>query len=89
MEQCFDYQELTRQETEALKALNKGEADEGQQRLALYAIVNKLCRAHDVLYIPGSHDRSAFLSGRGFVGAKILKYINIPVGQLEGLEDDR
>jgi len=86
--QQFKYQQLTKQEIVALKALHNGEASEYQQRLALVIITNKLSRAQDQLYIPGSFDATAFLSGRAFVGQAILKYINIPVGKLDELEDD-
>ena len=86
--QQFKYQALTKQEIVALKALQKGEASEYQQRLALVVITNKLCRAQDQLYIPGSFDATAFLSGRAFVGQAILKYLNIPVGKLDELTDD-
>ena len=77
---------LDKHEKQAISNLAKGEATEYQQRLALKVIVNKFSRAHDVLYIPGSFDASAFLSGRGYVGALILQHLNIPVGQLEDTE---
>ena len=66
----------------ALVALSKGEATEHQQVLALRLIVNNFSRAHDLLYIPDSFDQSAFLNGRAFVGQKILKFINKPVGKI-------
>lgn len=75
--------ELTKPEVIALQALHQGEATPYQQRLALKVIVNDFCRAQDALYIPGSFDQTAFLNGRAFVGHRILKYINIPVGKLD------
>ncbi len=75
--------DVTVEEQSALQAVYQGVADEHQQRLALYVIINKFSRVHDLAYVPGSFDESAFLSGRGFVGAKILKYINLPIGKLE------
>lgn len=80
--ECFKCRELTKPEHEALKALHAGEADEYQQQLALKVIVNVFSRAQDMTYIPGSFDQTAVLSGRAFVGQKILKYLNIPVGKL-------
>ena len=74
---------LTKQEHEAPKALHPGHADEYQQRLALQVIVNKFSRAHDMSYVPGSFDQSSFLAGRGFVGQKILKYLNLPIGKFK------
>lgn len=70
----------------ALRALQKGEADADQQKTALQFITNKLCRPHDLLYIPGSFDETGFLNGRAFVGQQILKYLNIPVSKLPTLE---
>ena len=80
--ECFRCRSLNDHEHKAIKALYKGEANEHQQRLALKVIVNDFSRAHDLCYIPDSQDQSAFVSGRAFVGQKILKYINIPVGKL-------
>jgi hypothetical protein len=74
---------LTKDEVIALQCLHRGEANEYQQRLALKVIVNDFSRAQDALYIPGSFDQTAFLNGRAFVGQRILKYINIPVGKLD------
>jgi hypothetical protein len=77
----------TKEEVIALQCLHRGEANEYQQKLALKVIVNDFCRAHDALYIPGSFDQTAFLNGRAFVGQRILKYINIPVGKLDELSE--
>lgn len=75
---------LTRKDILAIKNVFAGTADAHQQRLAIVAIVNKLSRAHDVLYIPGTDGQRStdFLNGRAFVGQLIHKYLNIPVGQL-------
>lgn len=80
---AFDYPKLTKDEHQALKALRKGDASAYQQQLALQVIINKLSRAQDLLYIPGSFDQSAFLNGRAFVGQSLLKYVNLPVGKIE------
>jgi len=79
---CFQTPPLNKLEIEALKALNKGEATEHQQKLALATICNKFSRAQDALYVPGTFDETAFLNGRAFVGQKILKIINLPIGKL-------
>lgn len=83
MRQCFKCREPTKQEVLALKAVYDGTANDGQQRLALKVIVNNFSRAQDLLYIPESFDETAFLNGRAYVGQRILKYINIPVGKLK------
>ena len=87
----FRYKPLDKEQVVALRALEKGEASPAQQRLALSVIVKNFSRTHDVLYLPGSFDGSAFLTGRGFVGTLILKYLNIPLGQLnkENPSNDR
>lgn len=86
--ECFRCKELDKEEHEAIKALGKGEANPFQQKLALSVIVNKFGRSHDLLYIPGGFDESAFLNGRAYVGQQILKYLKIPVGQLN-IEEDK
>ena len=70
--ECFHTKRIEKNEAIAIKSLYKGEATPEQQRLALSVIVNKLCRTHDIPYIPGSQDQSAFLAGRALVGSKIL-----------------
>jgi hypothetical protein len=71
---------LTKEEHSALKCLQRGEATPGQQHMALSAIVNKLSRAHDILLIPGNPEGTGVLNGRAFVGMKILRYLNVPIG---------
>ena len=71
---------LTKEEHSALKCLQRGEATPGQQHMALSVIVNKFSRAHDILLIPGNPEGTGVLNGRAFVGMKILKYLNQPIG---------
>lgn len=71
--------ELTRREHIAIKAISKGEADADQQALALSTIVNKLCATHDLSYVPGDASAGAFMSGRQYVGYKIIKFTKLPV----------
>lgn len=79
------YRDITKDEAQALRAVNEGQANAYQQRLALYVITNVFARAQDVLYISGSPDDTAFLNGRAYVGQVILKYLKIPVGKLDEL----
>lgn len=74
--------EFTKHEVESVKALYAGEASPEQQRRALALIVNRLARAHDVSYVPRDPHASSFLAGRAFVGAQVLKLVNLPVGAL-------
>ena len=81
MTPAVDTQELTQREHIAVQAVAAGEADEYQQKLFVKVIVDKFSRSHDLAYVPDSPDQTTFLAGRGFVGKKILKYINKPVSK--------
>jgi len=86
--ECFRCRELQKEEKQAIKQLAIGEADEYQQKLALSVIVNLFSRSHDLCYVPDSQDQSTFISGRAFVGQKILKTINVPIGKLKEEVDE-
>lgn len=73
---------LDQDDARALKALQRGDATSEQQWVALRVIVNKLCRTHDLQYVPGDTHAAAFLSGRAFPGAQILKALSLPIGKL-------
>lgn len=73
--------ELDRVEHAALLALSKGEADAGQQVMALQVIVKKFSQPQDLLYIPGSFDETGFINGRAFVAANIRSYLRRPVSK--------
>jgi len=79
---CFKYPKETKDEIQAIKALGSGEATEYQQKLALKVITSNYSRAHDLSYVPGSQDQSAFIAGRAFVGQRILRCLKIPIGKL-------
>lgn len=79
---CVQTPKLTEAEQQSIKALSRGDATPHQQNMALKVIVNKLCRADDLLYIPNSFDETAFLQGRGFVGQRIMKIIKQPLNSM-------
>jgi len=83
---AFRYDEPTKQEAVALKAMAAGEALPEQQQLVFQTIVRKFAQIHDLAYIPGDPDGTAFLNGRAFVGYSILKYIKFPASKLDNLE---
>ena len=64
---------------QALRAVYRGEASPGQQRLALEVIVKHFAQPQDLLFIPGKPDETAFLNGRAFVATKIRHYVNAPI----------
>lgn len=83
---CFYVPEVEKEELEALKQVYAGEASSYQQRLALSVIVNKFSRAHDMQFVPGAPDQSAVLTGRAFVGSRILWALNMKIGELQNKE---
>lgn len=87
LEICFKCAKPTKEEAAAIKALHVGEGSPRQQKLALAYIVNKASRSHDLLYIPGKPEDTAFLNGRAFVGQKILKMVKVPIGQLDLIDN--
>jgi len=68
---------LSTAETRAIKALQRGKATEGQQTLAMNAIVKKICGTNALPYVAGSFDQTAFRAGRAFVGARIIEIMNM------------
>jgi hypothetical protein len=80
--------DVTKEEHQAIQQLWRGTATEYQQQLALQVIVNKFARAQDLLYVPGDVHATSFINGRAFVGQQILKYLNVPIGQLHPDEGD-
>lgn len=70
----------------ALKALQAGNASEGQQQLALRFIIERLCGTYDLPYRPGGPegDRdTAFACGMQHVGKQIVKLLNLSAGLLD------
>lgn len=61
--------------TGAVKALAAGNANAGQQKLALNWIINAVCGTYDLSYRPGADgDRNTtFAEGKRFVGMQIVK----------------
>lgn len=78
---------LNAQEVYALQSLEEGTADVYAQRLALSAILNKLCRVYDQHYVPGDRESTTFLLGRAYPGQEIIKHLRINPTQLKALEE--
>lgn len=85
--QCFIVPLVEEQETRALRALEAGEADAHQQRLALALIIKKFSRAYDEAFVPGHSDQTQYLLGRQFVGQQITKYLRQDLGKLHPEEE--
>lgn len=60
----------------ALKALEKGVADEVQQKRALDCVIRKIARTYDLSYRPASERETCFAEGRRFTGLQIIKVLH-------------
>lgn len=75
----FDPSPLDEPEIMAIKALASGTANDGQQRLALSVIVDKMARSGDPSFWPDSDRVSAFAAGKRFVAQQIAGVIAMDV----------
>lgn len=66
----------------ALKAMNEGAASETQQKLVLRELLN-LSGYYDLSYRPDSDRDTAFAEGKRFVGAQVVKMVNLPADVIE------
>jgi hypothetical protein len=76
--------EVPRECGEAIKAMSKGAASEGQQMLALRFIVEALAGTDRMSFVPGVNEAalvSAWKEGRRFVGLKLREIIATPIGK--------
>lgn len=73
---CLSHPELTRAERSAIKSCIHGEPTADQARTAMHAVIHKLAGTHDLAFVPGAPNDSAFMSGRQFVGYRLLHYAN-------------
>lgn len=74
--------EVPRECGEAIKALAKGVASDGQQVLALRFIVEALAGADRMSFVPGVQEAAlvaAWKEGRRFVGLKLREIIATPM----------
>lgn len=64
----------------AIKALANGEANDGQQKIALNWIINAVCGAYDVSFRDdrdGGDRATSFAEGKRSAGLQIVKLINM------------
>ncbi len=73
----FFIPDLTDEEKNAIKSTWAGEANPGQQRIAMNVIVDKLSMADFLPYQVGSFDQTVFLNGRVFVGKAIRRILKL------------
>lgn len=77
----WDQPDLDDHDLRAIKALAAGKATEGQQRMALDAIINKIAATYDLPFRPGPDGARAtdFAAGKMFVGQRIVNAIKRPM----------
>lgn len=63
----------------AFKALERGEADSGQQALVLSTLLFGICRIRDLSFRPSDERLTSFYEGRRFVGLEIAKLFGAKV----------
>jgi hypothetical protein len=61
----------------AIQALVRGDASPEQQRRAVDYIINDIARTYDMSYRPNSERDTTFAEGKRYVGAQIVKAINL------------
>ncbi len=66
----------------ALKALNAGTASEEQQKLIMKSLMD-ITGYYDLSYRPDSERDTAFAEGKRFIGAQLVKMVNLPGAVIE------
>lgn len=70
-------------EAAAIQALNRGDATEHQQRIALKWIIEGAAATYDTSFSPDSDRLTSFAEGRRFVGSQVVKLLKIDVSKLK------
>jgi len=70
--------------TGAIKALQAGAANGGQQQRALKWIIEALCGTYDLSYRPQSERDTSFAEGKRFVGMQIVKQLKLTTPERSG-----
>lgn len=80
---------LTVDETIALQALHRGEANAEQQKKALAVIIHKICAVYDETFSLDNERLSCWYQGRRSAGNYILKELQIDLRKLREEENER
>lgn len=67
---------------QALKAMHKGDASPDQQKIVLDCMM-ELTGYYDLSYRPDSERDTAFAEGKRFVGAQLVKMVNLKQDVIE------
>lgn len=79
---CLDIHEST-----AIKAVANGDANEAMQKIAMKAIVEKVCRTYSDTYDPHSERESNRMQGQRFVGLCLVDVIESDPIHLKELKE--
>ena len=74
--------EISEPELMALRALQAGIANRGQQEMVLTTIVTKFAGTYDMTFRPGGEDgrrATDFAAGKAFVGQRIMEALSRPM----------
>jgi hypothetical protein len=72
----------------ALKAMSEGKASDEQQKMILRELMN-LTGYYDLSYRPESDRDTAFAEGKRFVGAQVVKMVNLSADVIEKAKQAR
>lgn len=70
--------------TNAIKAVNAGVANSGQQQHVIKWIIETLCGTYDLSYRPNSDRDTVFAEGKRFVGQQIVKQLKLTTPERRG-----
>jgi hypothetical protein len=73
---------LTKEEVIAVQSVFAGEANPGQQVLAMSVIIDKIAMVDHMTFLEDRHDASVFLAGRAFVGKYTRSITQRKVGEM-------
>jgi len=67
----------------ALQAMEKGEANAGQQTDILKWLLTEATRSYDMSYRPNDPTSTSFAEGRRFVGLQVVKLLKLNAAKLK------
>lgn len=85
---CLQEGRISSQQVRALRALEEGEANPYEQKLALKTIIDNFCGTYQRSFLPGKPDESIFMQGRQYPGQRIFHYLKLDPTELKALETE-
>ena len=72
----------------AMQFLERGAANDAQQRRALNWILINVCEVYDQSYVPNDTHETAFREGKRYCGNQIIKMLKLEPGKLRRMQDE-